>query len=269
MEKLRYKLNVRRSPTDIRDWKACSIYSPIKLPEVVDYRPDMFPVRDQGDQGSCAAMAGSAMKELQEVEDFGIKDYMSPQFIYNNREGEDEGMYMRDLMKILQEKGDCFEALYPYGSTFAPSAKVYENAVNFVIKNYAAVESIDELKTALYLNGPCVIAVPVYNFTTRMWYQYSRDVFLGGHAMCVVGYNKEGFIIRNSWGSSWGDYGYCIFPYADWGLQWEVWTTIDEQSYKPEPPKPEPQDEETWLSKYWWVLAIGVAVVAGVLIAVL
>ena len=45
--------------------------------------------------------------------------------------------------------------------------------------------------------------------------------------MTVVGYDYNGFIVRNSWGAYWGDNGYCHFPYEDWGKQNEIWTTID------------------------------------------
>jgi len=33
----------------------------------------------------------------------------------------------------------------------------------------------------------------------------------GGHAVCVVGYTKQGtFIVRNSWGDGWGDNGFAF-----------------------------------------------------------
>ena len=37
----------------------------------------------------------------------------------------------------------------------------------------------------------------------------------GGHAMLCVGYSDpdEVFIVRNSWGTDWGDKGYCYIPY--------------------------------------------------------
>ena len=45
----------------------------------------------------------------------------------------------------------------------------------------------------------------------------SVEQFLGGHAVCLVGYddnlNGGRFIARNSWGTSWGDHGYFYMPY--------------------------------------------------------
>ena len=61
--------------------------------------------------------------------------------------------------------------------------------------------------------------------------------------MTIVGYNKEGFIVRNSWGSKWNGNGHVIFPYADWGLHWEVWSSIDAES-----PKLPPE----LMDKPWW-----------------
>jgi len=39
---------------------------------------------------------------------------------------------------------------------------------------------------------------------------------VGGHAVMAVGYDDAGqqFIIRNSWGTSWGQAGYFLIPYA-------------------------------------------------------
>jgi hypothetical protein len=243
-----YKLNVLPSPKNKRDWLASEIYPRAILPEVVDYRPQMQPIRDQGDQGSCAAMAGAAMKEWQEKLDMNLNEYMSPQFIYNSREDlNEEGMYMRDLMAVLKEKGDCLEIMFPYGNMELPSIDALMNASLYKILNYAFIDIIDDLKLSLYSNGPCIIAVPVYNFTERMWFQGSKQNLLGGHALCVVGYNKDGFIIRNSWGTDWGQNGYCIMSYDDFGLQWELWTTVDARSYNPPvpPTPPEPPTPPT------------------------
>lgn len=240
-----FKLNVKQSPIDRRDWKVSAIYPKMALPEVVDHVPNMQPIRDQGTQGSCAAMGGAAMKEWQENKDVGLNEYMSPQFIYNNREDlTEEGMYMRDLMEILKEKGDCLEKLFPYGTMGKPSIEVLMNASKYKTLNYASIDTIDDLKISLYTNGPCIIAIPVYNYTERLWFKRPGDTMLGGHAMCVAGYNKYGFAIRNSWGTGWGQNGYCLMPYEDFGMQWELWSTCDDTSFEPEPVPPTPPEPE-------------------------
>jgi len=261
----KYKLNIKPSPFDARNWRYESFVTDFTYPPTLDYRSIMFDVRDQGYQGSCAAMSGAAMKDYQEIKDVGISEYMSPQFIYNNREDlNQEGMYMLDLMKILKNKGTCVEHLHPYGNMNIPSADAYANALNYVVSGYAEVSTIDTLKQALFDNGPCVIAVPVYNYTLRMWYKRPGDYLLGGHAMTIVGYNDDGFIIRNSWGDDWGDEGYTIFPYYDWGCQWEVWSTVDAES-DPNPPDPDPDPDpepQGCLSKIFGIfLVFGIPVV--------
>jgi len=42
-----------------------------------------------------------------------------------------------------------------------------------------------------------------------------REKLLGGHAVLLVGYNKtkKVFIVRNSWGTNWGDNGYFYMPF--------------------------------------------------------
>lgn len=55
---------------------------------------------------------------------------------------------------------------------------------------------------------------------------------VGGHAVCAVGYDdtKKYFIIRNSWGDTWGDKGYFYMPYAyiiNNSLAADFWTIRD------------------------------------------
>lgn len=221
-------LDVVPSPEDTRDWSAEGLLAVAKFPPTLDLRGYCQPVRDQGAQGACAAMAGSAMKEAQEYKDYQLREYLSPQYIYNMRDNKtSSGMYMRNLMKILNTYGVCKETTYPYNSTATITKAMTTEANKFRVRGYASIATIDGLKTALYTNGPAVIAVPVYNYGSTMWNQLPGQTMLGGHAMCVVGYDATGFIIRNSWGSGWGNAGYTVFPYSHWGKQWEVWTTID------------------------------------------
>jgi hypothetical protein len=38
----------------------------------------------------------------------------------------------------------------------------------------------------------------------------------GGHAFAIVGYDRDGFWIQNSWGADWGRDGFCHVSYDDW-----------------------------------------------------
>ncbi len=44
-------------------------------------------------------------------------------------------------------------------------------------------------------------------------WRYFTDVQSQGHAITIVGYNRDGFIIKNSWGKGWGDKGYATVSY--------------------------------------------------------
>ena len=37
-----------------------------------------------------------------------------------------------------------------------------------------------------------------------------------GHAFALVGFNAAGFIVQNSWGTSWGAGGFAVLSYLDW-----------------------------------------------------
>ncbi len=242
----KYKLNAKRSVIDDRDY----IYEDIhKISQSVecDYRKVLLSVRDQGDQGTCFAQSVACMKEWQELKDIDLRQYLSPQFFYNNRnywnndkkDGEDEdedyGMTGRDVMKILQKVGICLEIEYPYGTIEKVKdipREIFESASNHRIKNYARIKSVKGLKDSLIENGPCLITFPVYNYSEKIWIKQENDKYLGGHAMTVVGFNSNSFIIRNSWGTNWGDKGYCYFPFSEWDKHWECWTTIDINSEK-------------------------------------
>jgi hypothetical protein len=202
---------------------------------------------------NCAAQTAACMKEWQEKRDMGIFQYFSPMFVYNLRPNKPGyGMFPRDVMKILQDNGDCLDDTLPYGNDRTPTQTDSEQAKMYKIQNYAQVTTVDGLKQALFTQGPCFIALPVYSFSTTMWKQENNAPLQGGHACTIVGYdnNKEvngtqgAFLLRNSWSASWGDKGYCWFPYADWNLKWECWTTIDADSGTPK--------KIQWWLNIWW-----------------
>lgn len=234
MEENEFIFNEETSPEDERDWVAESIYpSDLKVPKTLDLRQRMPSVRNQGSRGTCAAHTASMIKAYQENVDIGINEHMSPEFIYFFREKKpDSGMYGRNVMKILKEKGTVPEYRFPYQSSDPEEipSEILVQAQNFRIKSYALVKTIEGVKKALFVNGPCYVSFPVYKNRPEFWRAEKGEKRSGGHAVTLVGYNKEGFIVRNSWGSRWNGDGHVIYPYKDWGMHREIWTLIDEKS---------------------------------------
>ena len=92
-----------------------------------------------------------------------------------------------------------------------------------MIDNYGLVKSDIVLKTAILINGPCVIGLPAYNTTEYFWKGTGKTQ---GHAVSIIGWDTTGFIIRNSWGYNWGNLGNTILPYEDFNKALEIWTLI-------------------------------------------
>jgi len=233
-ELYRYKFDLLPSEFDKRDYVVETVYyGTAKLPEEYTTIPELPPVRDQGEQGSCSAMTAAVMKEYQERKDLGFTDHMSPQFVYNLRDNShSEGMTPRNTMQILQKSGILPEVVYPYGSRKAIGDKLLREAANFKIYSYGRLHTLEAAKAAMFANGPIYFGFPVYNPNNpKFWIQeYNGQPMIGGHAVAGVGWTKEGIIIRNSWGTYWGNRGYTLYPFEEWGMHWEAWTTLDADS---------------------------------------
>lgn len=213
------------------------------IPETLDLSPQLLAPRNQGSRGTCASFACAAIKEYHEKLNCEYTDYMSPDSVYFFRENKpDAGMYCRNAMEILLHKGIAPEFFFPYDGEKEPlivPQMALDAMSNYVISEYALVKTIDGLKEALNIYGPCLIAFPVYKSFPELWKpSVEGEESIGGHAMAVVGYNKDGFIIRNSWGKDWNGNGTVVYKYADWGLHWEIWSCLDDLSSKIITPPP-------------------------------
>ena len=233
-----YKFEVFPSPFEIRDYVLEAVVHPnTNFPSIVDHRNHLPPAWDQGREGACSAFAAAGMKQWQEFRDYGLNDELSKYFVYNLRSNyPSSGMYPRDTMNILKNYGIALKKSFDktwVGLNNIPK-NVLNEAKNHVIAGYAIVQTIDGLKKSLYVNGPCYGAFPVYKSDSQFWLPSpGHSKIVGGHAVAIVGYNNEGFIIRNSWGPTWNGNGHTIYKYDDWGSHWEIWTTIDEKTSQP------------------------------------
>lgn len=242
-----YEFGVIPDDIDDRDWIYESIHPPTRsassihhavrqalgesIPKKLDLRPDMPPVRNQGGRGTCAAFVGATIKVWQEWNDYHFQGFMSPNYIYYHRMNKPgKGMTSRDVFTILKTHGICAENRFPYTS-YEPGSipdEALKEGPRHKISGYAYVKTVEGVKHALAMYGPCYMSIPVYNYGWRLWAPSDTNNKLKGyHAVTLVGYNKSGFIVRNSWGNGWVNKGDTIFPYEDFGMHMAIVSSVD------------------------------------------
>jgi hypothetical protein len=183
----------------------------VELPERYTYRPYLPPVVDQGSQQICVPCTISAYLNWREnLKDGNTKDNkIALHEIYCSRSNNGEGMTYKDAFKFLRHNG-----------VNSKNGLLNINLYGRVVNNLA-------LKHAIVMNGPCFGALPVYNSDYDFWEEKVNDKLMGYHAISIVGYDENGFFIRNSWGKSFGDNGYCHIKNKDMDKMIELWTIID------------------------------------------
>jgi C1A family cysteine protease len=217
------------------------------LPTNVDLRSQCPPVYDQGQLGSCTgnSIAGGIEFDLrkQNKQDF----VPSRLFIYYNErtiEGtidQDSGAQIRDGIKSVANLGVCPENEWPYDInefTNKPSQKCFDDALKTKAESYSRViRTLNQMKGCLASGYPFVFGFTVYESfesqevarTGVVPLPSADEQVLGGHAVLAVGYDdsQSRFIVRNSWGDSWGVKGYFTMPYSyllDENLSDDFWT---------------------------------------------
>ena len=267
-------LTLVKSPVDERDWHYGSIVkAPEELPERVSLRSKCGQVRQQGKAGFCHSFAGTALKNVQETLERGDRKYnFSPLGLAKSIKSKDgitftEGSTLLDVCQALCRDGVFDEVFYPYEKydpsifkntgkiTFPemPVSKSEEARIpRYYCKNYARIDTLQDLKTSLAHNNPVLLGITcskeIYHPTDACIGLPLDDFLIGGHAILVIGYddNKEktirgrkykGFIeCQNSWGTEYGDNGFFWIPYEyltyhtkDFGIGFvvDIFTTID------------------------------------------
>lgn len=191
------------------------------------------PVESQLDLGSCTANALASAYELMLIKDRPSEFVdLSRLFIYYNTrliEGnltEDSGGYLATGIDALAKYGACKESLWEYNPedfTTPPPASCYAEAEKRKIKTYKQLSGVNDILDALANNRPVAFGMAVYDgfmdvnrFNPIVPMPTKDEPVLGGHAMCMVGYDlpKKLFLAKNSFGTDWGTRGYCWIPFA-------------------------------------------------------
>lgn len=179
----------------------------LDIPTEYSYMKNLPKVLDQGSKPICVPCSISGFincnLNLHNGNDADNKVDLDKMF---KKYGTNEGMTFKDALHFLKNEG------------------MQTNKGLFKIDKYAIVGSIPVLKCALIMNGPCVGGLPVYNSSSQEF--WNGNNFEGGHAVAIIGYDKDGFILRNSWGSYYGHKGYSHINYDDFDKFYEIWTPI-------------------------------------------
>lgn len=209
----------------------------------VDLRAGFTPIKDQGEIGACTVFAVSSIFEYILKKNSHQNHDLSESFVYYNvrhaegNEKEDTGSSYQDVIGSIGSLGICTEALHPYskGLSEQPSEDAYQDAIaRRITKALDVAVKEEDIKSAIQEGYPVAVSLKVYNSfsaTTNSgngshvgasgFVQYPSKEEIesdeyGYHAMVIVGYTDETkhFVVRNSWGQSFGDKGYCYIPYS-------------------------------------------------------
>jgi C1A family cysteine protease len=191
------------------------------------------PIIDQGDLGTCVTNAFSYCVSKQTNKAINLSRlflYAICRCLDDTPLNQDDGTTVRTACQSIKGYGVCKESVYPYITskyTDLPPLNVFNSSKKFQKFTYTFVnQDLASFKNCLYNNNtPIVFGFMVYSsFMTQTVANTgivpnpntAKETLEGGHCMCIVGYNDttQQFKCANSWGTSWGEGGYCYLPYA-------------------------------------------------------
>jgi C1A family cysteine protease len=204
------------------------------LPQSFDWRATnkVSDIRDQGSCGSCWAFGLTSVMESALRIDQNITADLSEQFLvscnipakntqcgqnkYNCEYGgcEDAQQYDVNTSGLNQSvAGAVLESQFPYTASDSACPANLTHAYQAASWNYVGgiwSPTVDQIKNAIYTYGPV---------TSRVCVGSAFDDYTGGefttdegtcenHTIVLVGWDDNGWILRNSWGTGWGESGY-------------------------------------------------------------
>jgi C1A family cysteine protease len=197
-----------------------AVFNAKDLPTSVDWRTQgaVTAVKNQGSCGSCWAFSTTGSLEgFYFINNKNLVAFSEQQLVDCDRDTDQgcNGGLMADALTYTAANGIESETDYPYkgvdGKCAYDSSKAYK-----VNKGYAnvTVANVTAMKAAL-VNQPVSVAIQANQLVFQFYAGGVIKKFCGDnldHGVLAVGYDvikgEEAFIVKNSWGGSWGNSGY-------------------------------------------------------------
>jgi C1A family cysteine protease/predicted secreted protein len=200
------------------------------LPVSFDWRDSgiLTPVRDQGSCGSCWAFGTVGPFEANLKWKSNLTTDLSEEFLLScNTDGFScnggwwAHEYHHNQIAISQtQPGAVLETDFPYAAASQSCNRLFSHPYRLVnwgyVGNDSSIPAEEAIKNALYSYGPVAVAVcagpKMQGYRGGVFSLDERNYCGGGvnHAVVLVGWNdtENTWIMRNSWGASWGESGY-------------------------------------------------------------
>tara|TARA_B100000963_G_scaffold361923_1_gene400918 strand:+ start:4549 stop:5907 length:1359 start_codon:yes stop_codon:yes gene_type:complete len=192
------------------------------IPESVDWRDKgaVTPVKNQGQCGSCWSFSTTGALEGAYFIKTGTQVEFSEQELVSCDKVDQgcNGGLMDNAFKWIEDKGGlCSEDSYPYDSGQGQSSRCHTcKAVNGSrVTNYVDVQNSTDALALAVSKQPVSIAIEADKLSFQF---YRSGVYKANcgtnldHGVLLVGYGTENgldyWLVKNSWGPSWGDQGY-------------------------------------------------------------
>ena len=233
-------LNCEPSPEREDDWRidtaedAGVLDAAPRVPARKDLRQSWWRIQDQGSTGSCvgwAAADGVLRWHFVRAGRIATNELLSPRFqwiaaketdAFNTRPTtfvEAEGTSLKAALDVSRKFGAVKDSVLPFesGRPYQGNAKTfYAIAAQLKISMYFNLgHELESWRTWLATKGPILTRLNVDSTwekataTKGKLELYRPQTAKGGHAVTLVGYTPETFIVRNSWGTGWGDRGFA------------------------------------------------------------
>jgi C1A family cysteine protease len=209
---------------------------PATLPASVDLRAAWWDIGDQQNTGSCVGWGstdGVARYHFVKAGKLAQNAKLSPRCTWMASKETDQftnrpetfiegaGTSLKAAVDILRKFGAAPEALLPFHlTTFMYQGNENTFYATLAARRIAAYfnlqKNLANWRAWLAAHGPILVGLNVdatwdnATATHGKLDTFQPSTVRGGHAPCVVGYTADHrFIVRNSWGTSWGDHGFA------------------------------------------------------------